>query len=685
MLLHGLSAVLWGGIFFICLFSLPLLAQDDSVPSYEIVVTAKRSEEAAQTSTVSVIPRAAFEGRSTTLTELLDCEAGLRVNKMGGLGEHSTVSIRGSTAEQVKVFLDGVLVNDPSGGGVDLSKIPLANVERIEVFKGSIPARYQGNGTAGVINIVTREAGKGMVSGQVTAGSFGTVKAGGMTSNRMGPFSYMGSFDYQHSANDFEWLDDRGTTLGTRKDPTLDDTLRCMVNNDFTSIDAVIKSEMALPGRQSLRFDVDAYRYDKGYFSTHMRLPARSRALGGRAGARLGYSVERDAWSADAYARGKRTRQRMKDPDGAVYLGVKDVVSVTDEVEAGASVRVSPIAWNTVSLFGDGGLEGYREENRAVGTLASRPHVTRKSAQATISDQIFLLSDRLLLSGAWTLDGRFTHSNAVSDTMNAWHAVPLQYTRHYYQNWNAGVKAGPVRAFILKLNAGRYTRVPNFFELFGNNAYFVGNASLLPETGLNTDLALSHSRDFRNLSLTHTLSAFYNLQQDQIVFRVLAQNASKPVNMGDLRIAGLEHSARVTAGPVTLENQFAYMRSRIYAIHFDRALYLGHERSYLPNIKEAFKFKAAFLGMFEVQYDFQYRSDYYESEVNIAILPANMTHDFSLSAFFLEKSVRLSAEVKNILDEKNYDIEAFPLPGRAFYLTLRGEFHLTETQERTEP
>jgi len=93
LFLHSLSAATLGGIFFVLLFFPLLFAQDDSLPSYEITVTAKRAEAASQTATVSVISRESFEGKNTSLTELMDREAGLKVNKMGGLGEYSTVSV----------------------------------------------------------------------------------------------------------------------------------------------------------------------------------------------------------------------------------------------------------------------------------------------------------------------------------------------------------------------------------------------------------------------------------------------------------------------------------------------------------------------------------------------------------------------------------------------------------------
>ena len=60
---------------------------------------------------------------STTLADLLSSAVGVQVKRYGGLGSFSTVSIRGSTAEQVVVYLDGVPLNQAIGGGADVGRI----------------------------------------------------------------------------------------------------------------------------------------------------------------------------------------------------------------------------------------------------------------------------------------------------------------------------------------------------------------------------------------------------------------------------------------------------------------------------------------------------------------------------------------------------------------------------------
>jgi len=84
------------------------------------------------TSFSSVINLDKIDPGITSLGDLLGKEVGIQVLSSGGLGGYSAVSLRGASGDQVFIYLDGVLLNDASGGGVNLSQIPLNDVAAIE-------------------------------------------------------------------------------------------------------------------------------------------------------------------------------------------------------------------------------------------------------------------------------------------------------------------------------------------------------------------------------------------------------------------------------------------------------------------------------------------------------------------------------------------------------------------------
>jgi vitamin B12 transporter len=99
-----------------------------------------------------------------SLAEVLQTLPGLLVEKQGGPGGLTAVSIRGAESNFTLVLLDGVPVNDPTntrGGGFDFANLNPALVERVEVVRGAQSAVYGSDALAGVINIITRRPSVG--------------------------------------------------------------------------------------------------------------------------------------------------------------------------------------------------------------------------------------------------------------------------------------------------------------------------------------------------------------------------------------------------------------------------------------------------------------------------------------------------------------------------------------------
>ena len=92
-----------------------------------------------------------------TLSDALADTVGVQVRRFGGLGDFTTVSVRGFSPRQVQVYLDGVPLARADNETVDLSDLPLDTVERVEVYRGATPLRFAQSGPGGVINVVTRQ------------------------------------------------------------------------------------------------------------------------------------------------------------------------------------------------------------------------------------------------------------------------------------------------------------------------------------------------------------------------------------------------------------------------------------------------------------------------------------------------------------------------------------------------
>ncbi len=108
------------------------------------------------------------------LPQALEHFAGVDVKRNGGIGSVASAKIRGSTYQQVLVMVDGVRVNSPLLGGVQLEDILLENVDRIELVRSPISALYGSDAVGGAINIITKSAvNHPVISAKYESGSYG--------------------------------------------------------------------------------------------------------------------------------------------------------------------------------------------------------------------------------------------------------------------------------------------------------------------------------------------------------------------------------------------------------------------------------------------------------------------------------------------------------------------------------
>jgi vitamin B12 transporter len=129
-------------------------------------------------SSVTVITAADMErDQQRTAPDALRTVPGLHVLQAGGPGSVTSVFLRGTNPNHVKVFVDGIDVSDPSNINrtFDLGQLLTGDIERIEVLRGPQSGLYGADALGGVISIVTkRGSGPPKVTGTLEGGSFGT-------------------------------------------------------------------------------------------------------------------------------------------------------------------------------------------------------------------------------------------------------------------------------------------------------------------------------------------------------------------------------------------------------------------------------------------------------------------------------------------------------------------------------
>ncbi len=121
--------------------------------------TANRFEQPAKTvlAPTSVVTRDDIDRwQATSLLDVMRRLPGVDIAQSGGMGQLSSLFIRGTNSSHVLILIDGIRLNQAGvTGSSDLSQIPISLVQRIEYVRGPRSAVYGSDAIGGVVNIIT--------------------------------------------------------------------------------------------------------------------------------------------------------------------------------------------------------------------------------------------------------------------------------------------------------------------------------------------------------------------------------------------------------------------------------------------------------------------------------------------------------------------------------------------------
>lgn len=139
----------------------PTTPPDLLVHSEEIVVTASRVEQLVTETTapIRVIDRAEIEASgASSLAELLRTIPGLQVTPThGGDG----LQLQGMAPQHTLILRDGRPIAGRVDSALDLERLRLDEVERVEILPGPSSALYGSDALGGVVNLITRRDAQG--------------------------------------------------------------------------------------------------------------------------------------------------------------------------------------------------------------------------------------------------------------------------------------------------------------------------------------------------------------------------------------------------------------------------------------------------------------------------------------------------------------------------------------------
>jgi outer membrane cobalamin receptor len=536
----GVRAGSLSGVSRSCLliFSSFILLSFGAPPSYAAVqlpeerVTSSAIFDAAEDKylspgVVTVIRPEEKEGEQRTLPDLLEQVPGLRVIRLQGRHGYAVASVRGSTSSQVAVYVDGILMNLQSESAVDLSAIPVDEVERIEIYRGYIPARFGAQAMGGVINVVTKMPRRPETNVSLGAGSFGRFKSTLSHSTLMGDGKFFGSFGYESYDGDFKYWNDGGTPYNADDNYTAERR-----GNSFENMDILLKWEdshwkaraswikkdrglaLGAPGldkpgeeqRPWALLDTDRWDISLG----------RSQISG---------SVN---WGWEVLYTEQNKRYDSRRGTGISSIGGMNVTkSEYEATRAGISLNAN---WNMGERHFIEFLAEYSDERLNVHGDMLFEYLNGKESYSR-SDWNFNLQDTITLDRA----GTFLATPSIR-----WH----KQDDDDHLTWQIALTKEFSPEWMIKSTFGSYARAPNMYERYGDGAFILPAASDMEwETGTQFDVSLLWSgsaRLFGEAASHVSLSGFWRESDNLIEFAMENPRFGRYYNIAKAEVKGVE-------------------------------------------------------------------------------------------------------------------------------------------------
>jgi iron complex outermembrane receptor protein len=630
-----------------------------------IMIKASALTDAVSPSAGGIVTHITFDddraGRD--LARELARSAGLQMRRYGGTGFAAVPALRGASAAQIRVFLDGMPLNSAQTGEVDLSRLPTDRLAGAEVHRGVVPTGWGGMGGAGAVNLLTREETQGTDLALFT-GSFGDVggRVSWGASGHEGQSSLLVMAHARRADNDYSFRHHNQTfhTAG-------DDSTRKRVNAAFEEwgLWATGKHET---GRLAARVAGGFFRKDGGrpgplnYPTVH----AAVRHQRGNGQARLTWAEHLNLELAAA-----TERQDLYDPRNEIQDGFGGTISSQSEDVTGRLSWTGPLL-DTLDLVvgGEQRRQGFRQW---YGTDAD-PDRSRRTTSAFAGLTAHLLGRRLQLMPAWRWQRNVDDFPPLPALPWLPEDVGVRHERDDVSPSLGALWAIQPDRWYLQATAARSVRVPTWVELFGHRGGIDGNRDLAAEEITAADVGLTLQSD---TGASYVRLAIFHAETDQaIIFVQNSPGTSKALNIGRTRSRGLELESSWTS-PLDLKwsGNLTWQQARDRS---DDPVYRGNHLPYLSDVTAWLRVSRP-VGPWDPWVECFWESEKYRDRASTELIKApdrGLVHVGLARTWYpggpgVAGRLTVTGEIRNLFNNTTYDVEEFPLPGRSWQLSVR--------------
>ena len=668
----------------------------------DVVIVGKTRAQVLRESpeAVSVIDAKELQGRSISLETVLNKTIGLKVGQTGGLGSSSRIIVHGLEGNRIQILWDGIPMSN-SDGAFSLDEIPIDIIERIEVYKSIIPARFGCDGLGGAINIVTKEFSTDYLDASYEFGSYQTHK-GSVFSRKNFPKSGiligMGGY-YTTAKNDYSFRVPERENLLVKRDHDRFQSYMLKGKIAFTKLwFDEISTEFGYYNRfneiQGILKNIQHAENQSGMFMLENKL-IKSGILNDRLNleshlslshmtnnfvdiAQVNYDFEGNIYPSP---NGMGETGEVPHNSNDKSLEINERINFDYKLSANQSLNL-----NTLINYAQRQPNDEIASQHAGFVIGGFP--SKKTS--VISG---LTWDTKLFRGKLTnmFSAKYFHLHSEIEDLTSYEMIEAPKKKNNTTSqigWIEAMKYEAFRGFHLKASYQRAIRLPNSQELFGDGIITFPAAGLKPEKSHNFNLGfLIDKNDILGLSrLQFEVNGFYMQVSDMI--KLMKQHmAAGYVNAEKVHIKGIETELKLDITPTV----YAY-GNLTYQDLRDVLNYLPGTQApnptkglRLPNIPYLFAnfgaeyhrdqlfknwhIKAFWDGKFTDEFFYFWEL----TELQKRRIPRSFVNDIGLLLTYKNK-YSVALECHNMMNKEVWDQFRQPLAGRTFHLKFRYVF-----------
>lgn len=666
----------------------------------EVVITAKSEARKLreQAMPLSVISMSQLQGTVSNIQDVLSKTVGVTIRSTGGVGSAARISVRGLEGKRIGFYIDDTPITEHSDF-IDINDIPVEMIDRIEIYKGVVPAKFGGSSVGGAVNIVIKEYPPKYLDASYTIESFNTHKASLVTKANnaaKGIEMGIGSF-YTYSDNSYRMKSPFQDGLTIKRD-----------HDQF--------KKLAFGGSLKARkWWFDEVEFEPVYLRTFKQLQG------------IQYNIQKAHTFSDAYILANNlkkkdflisgldldfnvayayTRYSMVDTsmhrynwDGSTYPAVSafggeigtspsnsnnQKHTILNKINFGYLIsNHHSINFNSYFTFAKG-IPKDSLKDKVIG-YQTNYNTNMKSWVAGVTYDFRAIQDKLLNSLTFKYY-YYSIKTRMADYSGMGKLTPIDMQKSNYGISNA-IRYRLWPSFMLKGAASYEVRLPSESELIGDGYIVAPTGNLLPERNTNINIGFLYDLTGHSSSnLQIEVNAFYMHLQDMIRF-MASPVISRYENFGEMRTLGAELEVKGDITPWL----YGYANTTFQDLRDTRRF---EPNSNIPNLTKGCRIpnvpyfmanagielhRENFFGgkyqntrlFFEASFVEEYFYDFEQSNYQERKIPRTASLNVGLEHSLLNQSVFLSGKINNLTDTRMLSEYNRPLPGRNFGLRLR--------------